>query len=73
MKRTGKPEEVAALVGFLCSEQAAYISGQIIGIDGAMRSAKHPPCSCCCLVMQVRNVHEISSTTVGANSFAQCG
>jgi 3-oxoacyl-[acyl-carrier protein] reductase len=36
MKRAGKPEEVAALVGFLCSEQAAYISGQIIGINGAM-------------------------------------
>ena len=36
MKRAGKPEEVAALVDFLCSEQAAYISGQIIGINGAM-------------------------------------
>jgi 3-oxoacyl-[acyl-carrier protein] reductase len=36
MKRAGKPEEVAALVGFLCSEPAAYISGQIIGINGAM-------------------------------------
>lgn len=36
MKRAGKPEEVAALVGFLCSEQAGYISGQIIGINGAM-------------------------------------
>lgn len=36
MKRAGKPEEVAALVGFLCSEEAAYISGQIIGINGAM-------------------------------------
>jgi 3-oxoacyl-[acyl-carrier protein] reductase len=36
MKRAGKPEEVAALVGFLCSEPAGYISGQIIGINGAM-------------------------------------
>jgi 3-oxoacyl-[acyl-carrier protein] reductase len=36
MKRAGKPEEVAALVGFLCSEEAGYISGQIIGINGAM-------------------------------------
>ena len=36
MKRVGKPEEVAALVGFLCSEEAAYISGQIIGINGGM-------------------------------------
>jgi 3-oxoacyl-[acyl-carrier protein] reductase len=36
MKRAGKPEEVAALVAFLCSEEASYISGQIIGINGAM-------------------------------------
>lgn len=36
MKRAGKPEEVAALVGFLVSEQAAYISGQVISINGAM-------------------------------------
>lgn len=36
MKRAGKPEEVAALVGFLCSEEAGYISGQIIGVNGAM-------------------------------------
>ena len=36
MKRAGKPEEVAALVNFLCSDEAAYISGQIIGINGGM-------------------------------------
>ncbi|MDH5327472.1 MAG: 3-oxoacyl-ACP reductase FabG [Gammaproteobacteria bacterium] len=36
MKRAGKPEEVAALVSFLASDQAAYISGQIININGAM-------------------------------------
>lgn len=36
MKRTGKPEEVADLVGFLASEQAAYISGQIISINGGI-------------------------------------
>lgn len=36
MKRPGKPEEVADLVGFLVSERAAYISGQIISINGAM-------------------------------------
>jgi len=36
MKRAGTPEEVAALVGFLASEQAGYISGQIISINGAM-------------------------------------
>ena len=36
MKRAGRPEEVADLVGFVASEQAAYISGQIISINGAM-------------------------------------
>ena len=36
MQRAGKPEEVADLVAFLASEQAAYISGQIISINGAM-------------------------------------
>ena len=34
--RVGRPEEVAATVGFLCSEPAGYISGQIISVDGAM-------------------------------------
>ena len=36
MKRAGKPEEVAELVAFLASDAAAYISGQVIGINGAM-------------------------------------
>ncbi len=36
MKRAGTPAEVAVLVAFLCSEEAGYISGQIIGINGAM-------------------------------------
>lgn len=36
MKRAGKPEEVADLVAFLASDRAAYISGQVISINGAM-------------------------------------
>ena len=36
MKRAGQPEEVADLVGFLASDQAAYISGQVVSINGAM-------------------------------------
>ncbi|HJR72572.1 MAG TPA: 3-oxoacyl-ACP reductase FabG [Luteimonas sp.] len=34
--RAGTPDEVAALVSFLCSADAGYINGQVIGIDGGM-------------------------------------
>lgn len=36
MKRAGRAEEVADLVGFLASRQAGYITGQIISINGGM-------------------------------------
>jgi 3-oxoacyl-[acyl-carrier protein] reductase len=36
MKRAGQPEEVADLVAFLASGNAAYISGQVISINGGM-------------------------------------
>ncbi len=36
MKRAGTPTEVADLIGFLASPQAAYITGQIISINGGM-------------------------------------
>ena len=34
--RAGTPEEIAALAGFLCSDAAGYINGQVIGINGGM-------------------------------------
>ena len=34
--RAGKPDEVAALVAFLCGTDAGYINGQVIGINGGM-------------------------------------
>ncbi len=36
MARAGKPIEVADLVAFLASDRAAYITGQVIGINGGM-------------------------------------
>jgi 3-oxoacyl-[acyl-carrier protein] reductase len=36
MKRAGTPEEVANVVSFLASEQASYLSGQIISVNGGM-------------------------------------
>jgi len=34
LNRYGTPEEIASAVGFLCSEQAAYINGQVLAVDG---------------------------------------
>ncbi len=36
MKRFGKPEEVAAVIKFLMSESASYITGQVISVNGGM-------------------------------------
>ncbi|MFH2064260.1 MAG: 3-oxoacyl-ACP reductase FabG [Pseudomonadota bacterium] len=36
MARIGQPEEVARVVRFLCSEDASYITGQVISVNGGM-------------------------------------
>ena len=36
MNRFGKPDEVAAVVGFLCSDEASYITGEVISINGGL-------------------------------------
>ncbi len=35
-RRLGKPEEVASLISYLCSDQAAYVTRQVISINGGM-------------------------------------
>ncbi|UCH64527.1 MAG: 3-oxoacyl-[acyl-carrier-protein] reductase [Ignavibacterium sp.] len=36
LKRLGTPEDIAKVVGFLCSPEADYITGQILAVDGGM-------------------------------------
>ena len=38
----GKPEDVAGLVLFLCSDKASYITGEVIGVDGGMMKVQNP-------------------------------
>jgi len=36
MRRVGRPEEVAAAVSFLCSDEAGYVTRQVISVNGGM-------------------------------------
>jgi len=36
MGRVGLPEEIAKVVRFLCSDDASYITGQVISVNGGM-------------------------------------
>jgi len=38
LRRVGQPEDVAGTIGFLCSEDASYVSGQVIYVAGGPRN-----------------------------------
>ena len=40
LRRTGRPEDIANTVAFLCSEQATWISGSIFGVNGGSQAGR---------------------------------
>lgn len=40
MKRAGEPAEIGSMVAFLCSEQGAWVSGQLISVDGGQLAGR---------------------------------
>ncbi len=42
LEEFGVPEDVAELVAFLCSREAGYITGEVIGVDGGMFKVQNP-------------------------------
>ena len=36
VRRIGKPEEIAAMCGLLCSDEGGFVNGQMIGVNGGI-------------------------------------
>jgi NAD(P)-dependent dehydrogenase (short-subunit alcohol dehydrogenase family) len=36
MRRLGHPQEVASVIAWLCSDEASYVTGQVLNVDGAI-------------------------------------
>ena len=43
MRRVGRPEEVAQVVLWLCSEQSSFVTGTVVPIDGGQAAGNKPP------------------------------
>lgn len=43
LRRAGQPEDVAAVIAFLASADASFVSGEVIMVDGGWASGRHPP------------------------------